>query len=301
MAWAQEDALNAKRIAHRVLPRRVYNAVREIVSAPRLAAIERRLEWTNAALARHLYGLAPTTPRDHELSVHSQNGEDGILLHLFSVIGTTDRRFVEFGMGDGITCNTANLSRNWGWGGLLMDAEDFRVARARRTYGQWGLGERVAIRRRFVTAENIDATLREAGFADTWDLLSIDIDGNDYWVWNAIHGQPRLVVIEYNSSFGPDRAVTIPYDPSFDRFRYHPSGIYHGASIAALAKLGAPKGYALVGGDSNGVNAFFVRVDLLTTELVEVPAQAAWAPSAERTMPQAEQEAILASFPTVEL
>ena len=97
------------------------------------------------------------------------------------------------------------------------------------------------------------------GFADTWDLLSIDIDGNDYWVWNAIDGQPRLVVIEYNSSFGPDRAVTIPYDPSFDRFQHHPFGIYHGASIAALAKLGAAKGYALVGGDSNGVNAFFVR------------------------------------------
>ena len=98
---------------------------------------------------------------------------------------------------------------------------------------------------------------------DEIDLLSIDVDGVDYWLWKALTSlRSRLVVIEYNSFWGAQRAVTVPYEPDFDRFRKHPSGYYHGASLAALYRLAQEKGYILAGCDSEGLNAFFVRRDL---------------------------------------
>lgn len=236
--------------------------------------------------ALHQGGGSPNPLAAHEVKVCSMNGEDGILLHLFSRIGTTDGRFVEFGIGDGRECNTANLSLHFGWSGLLMDINEQDVARARAFYDDrlGGERDRVRIARHAVTAESINDLLGRYGMTGTLDLLSIDIDGNDWWVWRAITvATPRVVVVEYNPSFGMNRSVTIPYQPAFSRFVGHPSGFYYGASLAALTALGKAKGYALVGCDSSGSNAFFVRADLLpSTDLVERSADAAFMPSRTR-------------------
>jgi hypothetical protein len=203
--------------------------------------------------------------REHEAKVFSQFNEDGILRFLFDRIGATQRTFVEFGIGNGKECNTANLSVNHGWSGLLMEGNETDVSRARGFYAslpQVRPGQ-VNVVPAFITAENINELLSAHGPTGSIDLLSLDIDGNDLWVWQAITAiRPRVVVIEYNAAFGPERSVSVRYDPAFERFRYHASGIYHGASLAAMAKVGHEKGYVLVGCESHGVNAFFVLEDL---------------------------------------
>lgn len=223
--------------------------------------------------------------RQQEFKVSSQNGEDGLILFILSQIGAKTRTFVEFGFGDGRQCNAANLIRHFGWKGLMMDGNPDSVRSAKAHYAALGIkeGDGLNIRKCFVTAENINGKLREYGMSGEVDLLSIDIDGNDYWLWKAIDAvSPRLLVIEYNASFGSERSITVLYDPAFDRYKKHPSGWYHGASLKALEKLGREKGYALVGCNSDGVNAFFVRADLLQKPLQEITADEAYYPTIKR-------------------
>jgi hypothetical protein len=200
--------------------------------------------------------------RRAEAKVYSQFNEDGILKYLLERVGTPARRFVEFGIGNGKECNTANLSINGGWSGLLMDGNTSDVEKARGYYAGSIKPDKgaVAVKHAFITTENINELLKEHATGGGTDLLSLDIDGNDLWVWRAINEiDPPVVVIEYNAAYGPTRSISVRYDPSFERFRYHPSGIYHGASLAAMAKVGLEKGYLLVGCESHGVNAFFVK------------------------------------------
>ncbi len=200
--------------------------------------------------------------RNKEFKIYSQNGEDGILLHIFSKIGIKKKDFVEFGISDGRECNTANLSINHSWRGLLMDNDKENVVKAREYYKQ--TNGRVKVIQCFITKDNINNVLKLNNVSGEIDLLSIDIDGNDYWVWKEIEVvNPRVVVIEYNGSFGDDKSLSVSYDPEFERISKHKSGFYHGASLKALAKLGKKKGYALVGCDATGCNAFFVKKVLI--------------------------------------
>jgi len=245
------------------------------------------------------------TLNHHELRVFSQNGEDGILFYLFSLLGTTDRRFVEFGIGDGTECNTANLSLNFGWSGLLIEA-DARKASAAETYYRQRIGssQEVHVVHDTVTVSNINAILLAHDFRGEIDLLSIDIDGNDYWLWEAIDAiQPRVVVIEYNATFGPVRSVTVPYTETFDRYRLHPTGFYHGASLQALTKLASRKGYLLAGCDSSGTNAFFVHRASAAGNLVPIPAEEAYFPgrSRMRSFSQQKQFEQIAGMPLVDV
>jgi hypothetical protein len=258
------------------------------------------------ANARHpglLDGLeARVRLRAHEFRVHSQNGEDGLLLHLLAQLGAPRRRLVELGCGNGRECNAANLVRHFGWGGLLVDRSTARAESARRFYREeCGVEpDRLCVIERLVTAENADATLREHGPSGEIDLLSIDLDGNDYWVWKALGAvSPRVVCIEYNASLGPEEDLVVLYDADFDRFRLHPRGWYHGASLAALARLGRERGYALVGCESAGVNAFFVRRDLLGGELRALRPAEAFHPDRRRLRhaSQEEQRASLRGLP----
>lgn len=232
----------------------------------------------------------------HEAKVYSQYGEDGILLFLFSKIGAPHKTFVEFGVNDGRECNTANLSLNFGWRGLLIEGDPTAYRRADAFYKSLLTGaarERVRIVPGLALPENINGLLRDNGMAGEIDLLSIDIDSFDYWVWKAIDAAaPRVVVMEYNGIFGPYRPVTIPYDKSFDRFRAHRGGYYYGTALAALVKLGAEKGYAFVGCEtSGGVNAFFVRKDLAERAgLRALTAKEGYAPQARRTGSQTQEE-----------
>lgn len=219
--------------------------------------------------------------RRREFKVSSQNGEDGLLAFIFSEIGVTNRKFVEFGVGDGRECNCANLALWFGWSGLMLESDAAAARLAREHYCH--LGSRgVQVRQAHLTIENINETISGAAGHGEIDLLSIDVDGNDYWLWEALDVvEPRAVVIEYNASFGL-RSISVPYDPGFVRFRKHRSGWYHGASLAALAKLGRRKGYDLVGTDSRGVNALFVRADARRGGLRAVNAEEAYYPQKKR-------------------
>ncbi len=190
----------------------------------------------------------------HSARVYSQGGEDGVLLRIFDRIGIRHRHFVEFGAWDGLhLSNTANLRLNHDWIGLLMEGSD-------RADG-------VVVKRERVDAENIESLLADHDVPEDFDLLSIDIDGNDYWVWKAIASySPRVVIVEYNIFFLRETAKTIAYDVDYEWDKDH-FGLYHGASLAAFEKLARSKGYALVHTEADSPNAIFVRRDLLGAEL----------------------------------
>jgi hypothetical protein len=207
----------------------------------------------------------------YERTVHSQNGEDGILREIFRRIGTTNRFFVEFGVEDGLECNTAYLSRHAGWSGLLIEGDPQKFERLERNYAKY---PRVRRMESFITRENIVPLFEKAQVPLEFDLLSIDIDGNDYWIWDALGAyKPRIAVIEYNATRPPPERWVIAYNPEH---RWNDDG-YMGASLASLEALGKSLGYALVGTDEKGVNAFFIHNDLVVASRFPVlSAQAAY-------------------------
>lgn len=210
------------------------------------------LTGTQALLARRFRGL-------------SQHEEDGITVALFDRIGAATHRFVEIGAGVN-GGNSGFLARECGWTGLMIEAHPERAATLQRRFAP-----AVSVVSSMVTRENVNTLVETHGFGGDVDLLSIDIDGMDYWVWDTLTAcRPRLVIVEYNPFLGPHRSVAIPYDPQFDRHRFDvPRDAYYGASLPAFVKLGASKGYRLVLVEPRGVNAFFVRDDLAP----DIPAQ----------------------------
>lgn len=197
---------------------------------------------------------------DAEFKVFSQWGDDGIIQYLINHIDLPIKKFVEFGVADYTESNTRFLLLNNNWSGVVMDCsiDNVNFIKQDEIYWKYDL---TAIHT-FATAENINATLSIAGLTGEVGLLHIDVDGNDYWIWKAIDCiSPIIAIIEYNSLFGPDRAITIPYDPEFDRIKAHHSGLYAGASLSALCDLANEKGYSFIGSNSAGNNAYFVRND----------------------------------------
>jgi hypothetical protein len=217
----------------------------------------------------------------YEYSLFSQNGEDGIIRYLFSEIGVSSKSFLEFGFG--VTQNNSlRLVLKEGWGGVFIDGLDASVQTFNKALQKTGLTHARAVQQ-FLDLENLRPTVLASGLPEEIDLLSIDVDGNDYWFWKDMsYLNPRVVVIEYNASFGPELSFVVPYDSRFDCYEKHLSGYYHGASLTALVRLAHKKGYALVGCDSKGVNAFFVRRDCLSPSLIEVLPVTAYRPNARR-------------------
>jgi hypothetical protein len=194
----------------------------------------------------------------HGFKVYSQNDEDGIIQEIFKRIGTQDRTFIEFGVSNGNECNTAKLLLE-GWRGLWIEGS--------HALGSF-LSEKgsLTLTASMVTAENVNHLFSKAGFEGEIDLLSIDIDYNDYWVWKAINVvRPRVVVIEYNAQLRPPLSVTVPYGAN----KRWDGTSYYGASLEALVRLGRAKGYRIVGCCFSGVNAFFVREDLCADHFIE--------------------------------
>lgn len=211
--------------------------------------------------------------RNVTLSVHSQFEEDGILLILFALIGVTNRQCVELCAGDAIESNSANLILNHGWTGVLCDGNVANVRAARRFFRRCRT-TRVwppTVVHQWLSAENVNQFLHEHDALPEPDLLSIDVDGNDYWLWKAIEViEPRVVVIEINHLWGAERSVTVPYDPAFRAdFTVHGSD-YAGASLPAMVKLGRQKGYRLVAVNRFATNAFFVRRNIGEEQLPEL-------------------------------
>jgi hypothetical protein len=210
---------------------------------------------------------APLALQARRFRLRSQNEEDGIILALLQATGIGERRFVEIGAG-GTGGNAATLAHDMGWTGLMVDASlgAFRAA----THEYRGVPTVTIVNQR-VTADNVNELLREHGLTGDVDLVSIDVDSIDYWIFDALNAcTPRVVVLEYNAHFGPTRAVTLP---NADLPPQAPP-TYWGASLAALHKAATRKGYRLVLCEEAGVNAFFVREGLAKDVVGLTPAQA---------------------------
>lgn len=208
-----------------------------------------------------------------EFRVFSQWGEDGIIQYLIRHIPIEQSIFVEFGVENYTESNTRFLLINNQWAGLVIDGSVENIEYIKRDSIYWACN--LKAEHSFITRDNINDILTRNGVSGDIGLLSVDIDGNDYWVWQAIDSiSPRIVVCEYNSHFGATAEVTIPYDPVFVREEAHFSKIYYGASISALCSLGITKGYSLVASNSAGNNIFFVRNDLVGSLPALSPANA---------------------------
>lgn len=200
--------------------------------------------------------------RDAEFRVYSQFGEDGIIQYLISKVPIERDVFVEFGVADYRESNTRFLLCNDNWSGLILDGGTSHIGFVRSNPLGWR--HSIDARTAFITRENVNEAISGAGISGDIGLLSIDIDGNDYWVLDVIDVvSPRILIVEYNSTFGPDAAVSVPYVPGFDRTKAHHSNLYWGASLAAVCLAAARKGLAFVGSNSAGNNAFFVRRDVM--------------------------------------
>jgi len=200
---------------------------------------------------------------DHEFKVFSQFGDDGIIQYLTNVIEIKNRTFIEFGVEDFFESNTRFLMMNNNWEGFVLDGAKENIERLTKSNFYWKYQLKAADA--FITRENINELLEMSGFDHDLGLLHIDLDGNDYWIWKQIDKfAPRILILEYNSVFGSENSWTVPYQADFYRFNAHYSGLYWGASLPALFALSKAKGYDLVGCNSAGNNAYFVRKDVNT-------------------------------------
>jgi len=212
---------------------------------------------------------------DAEFKVFSQNGEDGILQYLVREAGITQKEevFVEFGVQNYAESNTRFLLQGDHWRGLIIDGSSEYMASVRQSDLYWR-NDLTAIDA-WIDRDNINQLIGDAGFSGEIGILSVDIDGNDYWVWEAIDVvRPVIVVIEWNSVFGSSHAVSIPYAADFDRAGAHYSCLYWGASMRAFEQLAEKKGYALLGSNRIGNNLFFVRADRLGRLKATTPQEA---------------------------
>ena len=259
---------------------------------------------------RQLMNTRHDSIRDYEFTVFSQWGEDGIIQYLTRHTDIRRKIFVEFGVENYVESNTRFLLVNDNWSGLVIDSNEKNVRYIKEDPIYWKHDLKAACE--FVRRENINTILAGNGINGDIGLLSIDVDGNDYWIWEAIDTvTPAIVAIEYNHRFGPERAVTVPYDQYFIREKAHHSNIYYGASLPALCLLGNRKGYAFVGCNTGGNNAFFVRKDVRPDCIKEVIAREGFVAGQFRESrdengqllylsPKEEQE-ILSSLPLVEV
>ena len=228
--------------------------MREVQEAKTLAARSLILQLRTLGIVDRL--------QDTEFKVFSQFGDDGIIQYLIYHAKPTSQTFVEFGVENYQEANTRFLLVNDNWRGLVMDGNPSHIQSIQREEIYWRYDLTAASA--FIDCDNICSLLTEHGFSGELGILSIDIDGNDYWVWDRITNvDPTIVIVEYNSVFGADRAVTVPYNPSFIRSAAHESCLYWGCSVKALCLLALQKGYAFVGCNSNGNNAYFVKKEQL--------------------------------------
>jgi len=199
---------------------------------------------------------------DLEFKVFSQWGDDGIIQWLIHNLELPNKTFIEFGVEDYRESNTRFLMMNDNWSGLVIDGSEQNVANITNSEYYWKY--ELLTKSAFIDVDNINSLISESGFDSEVGLLHIDIDGVDYWVWKAIDViSPAILILEYNSVFGVDRSITVPYDRYFNRTEKHYSNLYFGASLRALHHLSTQKGYTFIGCNGAGNNAYFVRSDKL--------------------------------------
>lgn len=216
-------------------------------------------------LVRQNQALKNPTLAEVEFQAFSQFGDDGIIQHLIAKVKLkkSEFRFVEFGVEDYREANTRFLLLNNRWQGLVIEMDPQAVTQIWRQSLSWKYP--LTAISGLITKKNIIRLITQAGFSADLGILSIDIDGNDYWIANEVLSviRPIILIVEFNLLWGERLAVTIPYQPNFYRFKGHFSGTYWGASLGALQYMAKQYGYVYVGCNSVGLNAYFVRQDRL--------------------------------------
>lgn len=240
---------------------------------PRLLHLDRRVDEIKINQGRILAGMQRTAPPgplwQYEFQVFSQWGEDGIIQYLVNNLAIANRTFIEFGVENFSESNCRFLMMKDQWHGYVIDGSPANIKRLRSSYFFWQSA--LNCKASFITRENVAALLAESGFEKELGILSVDIDGVDYHVLEALAAwRPAILIVEYNDAFGWERPVSVPYDPAFVRRQKHPSNQYWGANLPAFCHLAQQRGYVLVGTNSVGSNAFFVRRDLLNDRVREV-------------------------------
>ena len=239
---------------------------------PRLLHLDRRIDEIKINQGRILTQMQrpdSTGPLlQYEFKVFSQWGEDGIIQFLVNHLDIVHRTFIEFGVEDFSESNCRFLLMKDYWHGFVIDGSEKNMARLRSSYFYWQ--HQLSCKASFITRENVAALLDESGFDKDLGILSVDIDGVDYHVLEALsQWRPAILIVEYNEAFGTQRPVTVPYDPAFVRREKHASNQYWGANLPAFCHLANQREYALVGINGVASNAFFVRRDLLNEHVRE--------------------------------
>ena len=219
-----------------------------------------------------------TNLKHYEFKVFSQWGEDGIIQRLANVIEIKEKTFIEFGVEDFSESNCRFLLMKDNWSGFVIDGSARNISRLKQSDVYWK--HDLSAVDAFITKDNINDLLAKSRFGKELGILSIDLDGNDYYVLEAIEFfSPRILICEYNAVFGVSRRISVPYDPSFVRGEKHFSCLYYGASLGAIKHAAMKKGYSLVGTNTAGNNAFFVRNDLLNDKVAVLDCEEAFTPS----------------------
>jgi len=223
-----------------------------------------------AMLSKQQYLMSSTNINDYEFKIFSQWGDDGIIQYLIKNIKIKNEIFIEFGVEDYQESNTRFLMMNDNWAGFVMDGSDYnmKILKNQKWYWKYHLTQKAV----FIDLDNIQTLLKNTGFTNI-GLFHIDLDGNDYHILEAIdltELNPSIIIMEYNSVFGLDRLISVPYDKNFNRTKAHYSNLFYGASLPAINNLAIKKGYSLVGCNKAGNNAYFVRKDLLNERVKEL-------------------------------
>lgn len=208
---------------------------------------------------------------DYEFKIFSQFGDDGIIQHLIKNVRVENCTFIEFWVEDYSESNTRFLMMNNNWSWFVMDGSTDSIKKIQSR--KWYWRHELTCKPIFITKENINNLVSDSGFSNLW-ILHIDLDGNDYWILEAMDFSklnPSILILEYNAVFGADKAISVPYDAEFVRTKKHYSNLYFWASLKALNLLSEKKWYRLVGCNSAGNNAYFVRSDLLNERIHAVP------------------------------
>lgn len=243
----------------------IKNLLKNIISI--YSRIDDNLIATGRLLSNQQLNINSSEIKDYEFKVFSQFGDDGIIQYLIKNISIKNDTFIEFGVEDYTESNTRFLLMNNNWSGFIIDGSENNIKNIKNKKWFWKYDLNCISQ--FITRENINDLLKISGFRDL-GILHIDIDGVDYHVLESIDFtdlNPSILILEYNSIFGSERAITVPYDKDFVRVNAHYSNLYFGASLKALTYLANKRGYSLITCNSAGNNAFYVKNELLNEKI----------------------------------
>ena len=227
-------------------------------------------------LSNQQYSIESRDINDYEFKIFSQFGDDGIIQYLIKNISIQNEIFIEFGVENYLESNTRFLMMNNNWTGFVMDGSEdaMNSLKNQSWYWRYSLTHKAV----FIDKDNINELLANTGFSNI-GVLNIDLDGNDYHILTEIdlsRLNPSILIVEYNSVFGKDRPITIPYDKAFIRTNAHYSNLYYGASLLALNYAALKKSYSLIGCNLAGNNAYFVKNSLLNDKVKELSVEEAF-------------------------